>query len=585
MTYRQEVTTCLERALQALGVDSPVSLEDPPGGMGDWAFPCFPLAKILKKNPAEIASEIASTLDAGEGIVVSSKGPYVNFTVEPDELGRIAVEAFRNMGDDFGKGEHTGVKITVEHTSANPTDRLHVGRARNPIIGDTLARLLRFVGHDVETQYYVDDMGRQAVVLALGIEKRKDKDFYGVVKNRYSQVEDLGDYQYGNYITSDREARNYLLDGLGVDTDEMLNDWIRLLERGDPEIAKMVQAGSRGVMDLKITPTLERINTTVDRFTFESQFVVDGTVRDVIDRLKETSPTNENEAYFIELEPYGITGKDTRFFYTREDGTSLYTTRDLAYHLWKMDRCDMAINVLGEDHKLQARKVAIGLGLLGQDRSPECIFYSFVRLPEGKMSTRSGQVVFMDDLLDEAVLLAKDEVRKRRDDLDEERVEEIAEAVGIGAVRYNIIRIQPEKPIVFKWEEALNFEGNSAPFIQYAHARCCSILRKAQEEGKGLQEGMGDWALLDHPSEQAMVRMLALFPSRIREAAESRRTHQAATAVQEIAVQFNQFYRDCQVLVDDMNIRNARLELVNLVRTVLRSGLEDILGIAAPETM
>jgi arginyl-tRNA synthetase len=188
-------------------------------------------------------------------------------------------------------------------------------------------------------------------------------------------------------------------------------------------------------------------------------------------------------------------------------------------------------------------------------------------------------VVNLDDLLDEAVERAYAEVSRRREDLPEARKREIAELVGIGAVRYNIVRVQAEKRIVFRWEEALNFEGNSAPFLQYAHARACSILEKAGARTKG------DARLLVHPQEQLLLRRIAKLPSEIRDAADSRRVHVIASFVADVAAQFNQFYRDCPVLAaEPAELRAARLDLVDAARIVLHNAL-GCLGLLAPSEM
>jgi len=182
------------------------------------------------------------------------------------------------------------------------------------------------------------------------------------------------------------------------------------------------------------------------------------------------------------MKSFGIQGRNTKFFFLRQDGTTLYATRDIAYHLWKIKQADLLINILGEDHKLESKQVEISLNLLNAKTTPHPVFYSFVSLPGGKMSTRQDRVVYLDQLIDECIERAYNEVKKRRgNELSKNKMKEISEMVGIGALRYNIIKVQPEKDIVFKWEEALNFEGNAVPFIQYAHARACSILSKVKD--------------------------------------------------------------------------------------------------------
>ena len=197
------------------------------------------------------------------------------------------------------------------------------------------------------------------------------------------------------------------------------------------------------------------------------------------------------------------------------------------------------------------------------------------------MSTRQARVVYVDDLIDECIKRAYEEVKKRRGkELSDKKMKEISEIIGIGALRYNIIKVQPEKDFVFKWEDALNFEGNASPFIQYAHARACSILKKYKEEIKDF-----DSNTLKHNSEITLVKKIAYFPNIIEEACSSFKPHIITTYLFELASSFNQFYRDCPVLFEEnKETRKARIVLVNAARTVLENGL-DLLGITAPEEM
>ena len=218
----------------------------------------------------------------------------------------------------------------------------------------------------------------------------------------------------------------------------------------------------------------------IDQFTWESQFIKDGSAHKVVEELKRSEYcSQENGACYLELKTFGIHGKETKFFFTRADGTTLYTTRDMAYHLDKFCRADRLINILGEDQKLGQAQLAIALKLLGKDRVPECVFYSFVSLPEGRMSTRKGTVVYLDDLIEEAEDRALEEVASVAATCPRRRCGRSPGPSAAARSATTSCGSSPRKQLVFKWEEALNFEGNSAPFVQYAHARACSILRKA----------------------------------------------------------------------------------------------------------
>jgi arginyl-tRNA synthetase len=562
---KEEVLASLRKVLKDLGYnDVDITLEIPPENLGDIAFSCFSLAKAAKKSPQKIAEEIAKNIVLGENLErCDNVEAYVNFYINPKKLAEMTLNTVLEMGNDYGNLSPLSKKIILEHTSANPTDKLHVGRARNPIIGDSLARILRKAGYDVETQYYVDDMGKQAVTLAYGIE---------TWDTRPQDDDSLGPYQYASKIVAENPEAEAVRD-----------EWLKKLESGDNEITEKVRAACETVMDEDIINDLARINVNLDRYVYESQFVQDGSVEKVIDSLKESQHSDiEEGAYYIDLEPF--TKKEGKFFFQRSDGTSLYATRDIAYHLWKFEQCDDVINILGEDHKLESEQVKVGLDILGVGKAPEVIFYSFVSLPEGRMSTRKGKVVFVDDLIEEAVERAINEVKKRREELSEEKIKEIAEKVGIGAIRYNIVRVQAEKKIIFRWEEALNFEGNSAPFIQYSYARASSILRKAKELG---YEGYDNYdpTILEHASEVSLIKELAKFVEAVKECAEKRSPHTMAVYAYRLASIFNQFYRDCPVLAcDKSSLKNARFALVDAGRIVLRNSLF-CLGIEAPEEM
>jgi arginyl-tRNA synthetase len=318
----------------------------------------------------------------------------------------------------------------------------------------------------------------------------------------------------------------------------------------------------------------------IDRYTWESDFILDGSAKEIVSKLKGSKYSGQTEdgAWYVDLKDFGIQGKNTKFTFVRSDGTTLYTTRDLAYHLDKFKRADRAVDVLGEDQKLGSKQLCSALEILGSKNIPEAMFYSFVSLPEGKMSTRKGVVVYLDDLIDEAVSRAAEEVRSRRDDLSEEEILNIARKVGIGAIRYNIVRVHPEKQLVFKWDEALNFDCNSGPYIQYVHARACSMLEKA-----GGYDRCTDPAMFADEYEKTLIRKLSKFGGIIKEAGDGKRVHVLPAYGHEVAAAFNQFYAMVPVLESGDN-RNARLTLVECTRTVMRNVL-DCLGIDYPEEM
>ena len=570
---KEDIIDNLSVILEKLGYPIEVKLEIPPDEkMGDYAYPCFPIAKIVKKKPFDIAEKIKSNLPPLNGIKsIEVKGAYINFFIDKTWLIGETIPLIIDMGDEYGSLEEKDEKVIVEHTSANPNGPLHVGRARNPIIGDTIARIFKKAGYKVETQFYLDDLGKQVAILAWGVDNLKPSDIGGI------EV-DKPDHRMVKFY-----QKTYELMQEDKRIEEEVEEIVRRNESGEEETIELVKKAYTPVLE-GMRESLSMLNIDIDRYIPESMFVKDGSVNKVIEKLKKYC-LEDNGAYYLDLKPYGVQGRNTKFYITRSDGTSLYATRDIAYHIWKAKQGDILINILGEDHKLEAKQVEIGLKLLGEKHIPITIFYSFVSLPEGKMSTRRGRVVYLDNLIEECISRAYEEVKKRRgSELSEDKMHDISKIIGIGALRYNIIKVQPEKDMIFRWEEALNFEGNSAPFIQYAHARASSILSKYNEK-KDVEDIQPDYTLLSHESEIKLVKNLAKLPVIIEEAYKNYKPHLIASYLFETASLFNQFYRDCPVLSEENHqLKKARLKLVEASRIVIRNGL-NILGIIAPEEM
>jgi len=581
--FEREVREHLSEALASLGISTEPSLETPPPGMGDLALPCYTFSRELRESPGEIAKRLKDLLE-GRLYVADVRGAYLNFAYRAEELIWRALEVLSKRGEDYGHLPEREGFIIVEHTSANPNGPFHVGRARNPILGDSIVRILRAAGWRAEAQYWVNDMGKQVMTLVWGVKNIPEEDLSGAEREK-------PDHLYVRYY---QEAYRRIEEGVISEEriNYMLREYERALEEGDKkrlinhpedsptraeEVREIVEEVLKG-MD----SSLRRLGVVVDRYVYESQVVEDGTLKRVIEKLKSSPRAGVEEgAWYLDFSDKPIHGKTKRFVFTRSDGSALYTTRDMAYHLWKLGRCTRALNILGEDHKLQSFYLREALKELGVPHLPEVVFYSFVSLPEGKMSTRRGRVVYLDDLMDEAVRRAKEEVRKRRSDLAEDEVTRIAESVGLGALRYNIVKVQPEKKIVFRWEEALSFDGFSAPFVQYSHARACSILRKAVEIPPP------DPSFAEHYRESGAVELLraiSKLPGAVREAAEKASPHIIAHRSYDIAKTFNEFYRDLPVLRAPEGVKEARLALVWAAKVALANSL-NMLGIDAPERM
>jgi len=567
---KKEITAELQKVVKKYHSTEEIIVEIPPEGMGEFAFPCFSLAPLLKKSPMDIAKEIAANIPKNNWITtVEAKGGYVNFFIDTKCLTAATLQSILEKKDTYGYLPKKGKKVIIEHTSANPNGPLHVGRARNPIIGDTLVRIFKAAGYDVESQFYLDDMGKQVAILAWGVNNIDHRNI-PASENKKADHQNVGFYQTANERMESDET-----------VAQQIGDIVKKLEQGDPKTIEMIHSSYAPVLD-GIKQSLLRININIDTYIPESTFMYDKSVERVIKELKQIPHCHEQDnAFYLDMEPFGIRGRNTKFFFLRSDGTTLYPTRDIAYHQWKAHHADMLVNVLGEDHKLESKQVRVALELLQTKILPQVVFYAFVSLPGGKMSTRRGRVVYLDELIDECIERAYEEVKKRRaSELTESQMKKIAELVGIGSLRYNIIKVQPEKDIMFKWEDALNFEGNAVPFIQYAHARACSILGKTKTK-----EHKFEAAVLTHASEAALIKQLARFPLIIDDACNNCKPHTVANYLYETASAFNQFYRDCPVLSEQNKVLcSSRLTLVEATKIVLHTAL-DLLGITAPEEM
>ncbi|MEC7703858.1 MAG: arginine--tRNA ligase [Candidatus Thermoplasmatota archaeon] len=534
---------------------------------GDLALPCFPFAKQLDCSPNEAASRIADALelDIGEAVAV---GPYVNIRASLSWL-----------SNQINREPQSKGSILIEHTSANPNGPFHVGRARNAVLGDTFVRMHRAAGYDVTAEYYVDDMGKQVGILCWALENLDHERVHalldeGGISSETSPHSEKQDHARVLWY----QAAN-ILKAQDATVDSGVTELVQLSEEANADVLNRFESSYQPVLD-GMLQTLGRMGINFDSFTKESRFIVDGSVEIVMEKLQssELHGVAENGAHYLELESKGVKGKSTQFFYRRGDGSSLYATRDLAYHQYKWTQSDRLLNILGEDHKLQSRQVGIALDELGI-QPPEVVFYAFTKLADGKMSTRRGNVVYMDDLLDEAQARALETVRESKPDLSEEKLVEIAEAVGISATRFNIARISPEKGITFRWSDALSLEADSAPFIMYSYARACSIQRKA---------GVVDAAFEFDPnllegSAAALIRRLAYMDDELQTAIDSRSPHNFCAWLSALAVDYNRFYRDNYV-IDDDGVNAQNLYISELAREHIRRGCEAV-GIIPIEEM
>ena len=523
---------------------------------GDLSIICFPGAQVLKESPEEVAN-IVSKLVSDIKLVkkVSVVKAFCNIDLDWDSL---VTDVFNEVAkEDYGRGFSKNESILVEHTSANATGPFHMGRARNPIIGDSISRLLKYNGYDVTTEYYVNDTGRQAATVAFGIKK-----FKGAPSEK----------QDHKLVECYRQASDALKNSEKVKS--QIYQKMELIESGDKEALSEVKNAAEMMLS-GMRSSLKRLNAEADSYFHESDLILDGSVNKVISSLKKSDIcVEEDGAFYLDLGDKNIAGRNQKFFFTRDNGLSLYTTRDIAYHINKFERFPKALNILGEDHKLQSTLLNIALDELKSPK-PDNLFYSFVNLPGGKMSTRAGRVVYLDDMMERIVTASFE--RLKEVDMSPNQKKILAEKIGIGSLRYNILKVQPEKGFTFNIEDALSIQGDSAPFAMYSHARAAAILRNFNNElpKPNITNKLED-------SEIKLLRTLSKWPETVKKAIENLAIHYIPNYVHTLASDFNQFYRDCPV-IDNPN-EKFRINLVMCSKKILNESLS-ILGIEAPETM
>jgi len=639
--FQKECETTLAQALKKTLSEIKVenlSFNKPPNSeFGQLASSlCFELAKKLNQNPSDLSAHLVKAIGKPKLALlekVTVAGGYINFHVNFSKFSSLTLQSIRQQDSAYGfvKTEKP-LNIIVEHTSVNPLHPIHIGQARNPMIGDALARILTCRGHTVSRHYYIDDVGRQSSVVAYGYAKldepepdEKADHFVGkiytitcclVELNRLRRDLELAkpssppdeivklNKQIDEWMSIAAELEekfptlfSRLLEKISKEEnpEEEINNLNRAYEDGEPEAKRLIREVSELCLN-GFKQTQERVEIRYDSWDWESDFVWSNQVSEVLQKLK-TSPFVYTEGEVWEFDAEKVTRvldlkaklglredhEVPPLTLVRADGTTLYTTRDVAYTLWKFNRADKVINVIGMEQSLAQLQLKIALYALGYRKYADNFIhfaYNLVTLPGYKMSSRRGRYITFDEVLNEAVERAYEEVSKRSPQLAEKEKRGIADFVGLGAVRYALVDVDPSKPVVFTWDRVLNFETNSAPYVQYTHARACSILRKAAREPEN-----ADFALLKEKLERELILLLASFPDAFIEATEYLKPNVISGFTGALADKFNTFYNALPVLkAEPQELSDARLALTDAIRIVLRNALT-LIGVVAPEKM
>ncbi len=529
----------------------------------------FKLAKKEKKPTAKIADEISKKTKKPEFVEkIEATNGYINFFIDYKKFLIKIISEIRKEKENFGRLDKKG-KILLEHTSINPSGPIHVGRIRNSIIGDSLARILKFAGYDVETHYYVNDIGKQIAIINQGFKEKIPVDRQIVEEHKKFREKD--DYKiFFQYVSANKKFNE------DERFAERVQELIQKAESGDEKALSEMYELSEKCLAGQLE-TLNRIGIKFDKFDYESKYVKNKEVYRVANFLEKTKYCQTDDGVYLNLADFGLERREGKTILLRADGTSVYLTRDIAYHLEKAKTNAWLINVLGEDHKFEFQELKTILTEIYKLKTKlDVVHFSFVNFEGEELSTRKGKIATVDKLMDEAVEKAVAEIEKRKI-----AGKEHAADIGLGAVRYHIVKTAPNKPITFTWQQALNFEGEACPYIQYAHARCCSIIRKSDSDIKKIK--LTEISELKN-EEKELIKILAEFPEVVENSVKDLKPNLVANYVYNLASAFSRFYKECQVLNMEEKITKRRLLLVDSTRTVIKTSL-GLLGINAPEKM
>lgn len=580
----------IQQAIAATGIVPPdqIELAEPKANVpADLAFPCFRAAKQAGTPPPQLAQQLAAQLRFPEGSLVGSvqaAGPFLNFTLNPAQLVRAVLDEVARLGDRYGSDDQGQSKtVIVEYSSPNIAKRMHVGHIRSTIIGQSIRNILDFLGYHTISDNHLGDYGKQFGTNIAAIQRFGRPEGEG--EEVLSKIEELY-MRYNRLMGGQAEDDEDTIDEENLDDEA--RSWSLKLEQND--------VTARELWDWMVTTTKQANQRNYDRLGvhFDVQhgesFYAD-MLPTVIGKVEESGLSQrEPGGALIVKELRDKNNKELPLFLIqRSDGATLYLTRDLATIIYRESEYHPAkiIYVVGQPQELHFRQVFSLTRALGYAQDIELIHITFgtVFSTEGQaLSTRRGNMIYLEKLLNDAEsrakALIKEKIAEGKTDLSPDQIDEVAEQVGVGAVIYNDLYQDPKRNITIDWERMLAFEGNSAPYLQYTHARCCSILREA-----GQVPAEFDTNQLVQEQELAVIKQIARFPAVVRRAGESYAPYVIAEWLYTTAREFARFYRDHSVLkAQTPELRAARLRLVAATAQSLRNGL-GLLSIKAPERM
>ena len=563
--FKIAIANCLKEKIEDLTLEEIVALiEVPPNKeMGDFAFPCFKLAKVFRKAPNMIAADLAENIEAKGAISkVMPLGGYVNFFVNKSQLAETVINDVLTKKEKYG---HTDLgqdkAVVIDFSSPNIAKPFHIGHIRTTVIGNALYKIYDSQGYNVVRVNHLGDYGTQFGKLIVAFKLWGSKE--AVEANPIPELLKL-------YVKFHEEAEKK------PEMEDEARAWFTKLENGDEE-AKALWQWFRDESLKEFARVYDLLDIEFDSYAGESFYSDKMGV--VIDQLKEKGLLVQSQGTnVVDLEQYNMPPA----LITKNDGSTLYMTRDLAAAIYRKNTYDFekCIYVVGSQQALHFQQLFKVLELMGFEWSKDLIHVPFgmVALEEGTMSTRKGRVVFLEDVLKQAVEKTKEIVLSKNPNA--KNVEQIAKQVGVGAVVFQELSNSRIKDYTFSWSRTLSFEGETGPYVQYTHARCCAVLRKAEEE----VTADINYDLLSEGDGAEVLKVIGSFNKAILAAMRKNEPHIITRFVLDLAQAFNKFYHDNPILVDDVEVRKARLALVAATRQTIENALA-LLGMHAPERM
>ena len=565
LAISEEIAAALKAVYDSepLGVQEIASgLEVPPDtAMGDYAFPCFKLSKSLRKSPMMIADSIKDAIHADYlGKIESVKG-YLNFFIDRATYAEKVVSAVLSQGDSYGS-DHSGEgkTVVIDYSSINIAKRFHIGHLSTTMIGNSLYKLHKFFGYNAVGVNHLGDWGTQFGKMIAAYKRWGDHDT--VAQGGVDEMVKL-------YVRFNSEAKE----------NPSLNDegrhWFKRIEDGDPEALEIFN-WFKSVTLKDAERVYDMLGVKFDSYAGESFY--NDKMQPIVDTLREKGLLKEDQgAQIVDLEPYGMPPA----LILRSDGATLYITRDLAAAKYRMDtyHFDKSLYVVAYQQDLHFRQLFKVLELMGYDWYSKCehVAFGMVSFEGQTLSTREGRIVYLEDLLNTSIQKARAIIEEKSPDL--ENKDEVAKQIGVGAVVFFALYNNRIKDIDFWWDRALNFDGETGPYVMYTHARACSVLRKAGE-----CDAEPDYSALADPEAQDVVRLLGQFPEVAKAALVRSEPSMITRYSVDLAQAYNKFYYERKVMVDEPGVRAARIQLTRATRDLLRLSL-NLIGITAPTRM